>query len=483
MREGKLVKQSQIKIVNAPLRETVVMKAGRSGIVEAQMDLSIHEYRVFFKMLTMVDRDSTGEEMLRISVSDIIRECKLTNAGYHYDTLKKAALSLMGRQVSFPGLLDDKPYDFHVPIIDKAAAPRFESDDLHFLTRFHPDLLPYILDLKSEFLTIHKQYLNHLGSPYAIKLYMVLKHQSRQNHRFVKYTLPELRFILSIPDDSYKKYGNLKQRLNDWIDEINEFTDITIHAVGETKRKRLVQDVTFEVTHKHTPRLKKDPSLPSLAPAPLFEEPGQDELYDRVRVYQVTRGQFDNWVGLYGRDHVTLAIKIATRYLEIHGKIKKPVAYLDSVMRNQNLVELPEPAPKATVYTPPKTKELPPVNAELSFTPSIEDRRKAWDEKYVQLMTEACNLVLKESQNCYEFFDFIEELKSETSKNMTLGIGIRAFELMQLTPSTLYEGIRDVTGFVYTLKMDYFKRYQTHVWEEIKAEMAAEAQKLGKAFY
>ncbi|OZI05493.1 hypothetical protein BWI93_25185 [Siphonobacter sp. BAB-5385] len=471
---------TELKIVNAPLRETVVMKAGRAGIVEAQMNLSIHEYRVFFKMLTMVDRESTGKELLRISVSDIIQECHLTNAGYHYKTLKEAALSLMTRQIKFPGTLDGKPYTFYVSIIDKTAEPRFETDDLHFLTRFHPDLLPFILDLKSEFLTINRQYLNHLGSPYSIKLYMVLKHQSRQNHRFVTYTLEQLRFILSIPEDSYRKYGNLRQVLNNWVYEINEFTDITIHSVTETKRKRLVQDVTFEVSHKHNAHHRLEPILPETSRVPT--EDIKDELFEEIRNYKITRSQFDNWIQLYGREHVNFRIKVGLRYIK-QGMIRKPYFYMDSLMKNKELVEQDEVKPTVATYTLPRsvpaTEAMPSPTLPLT-SKNLKQQTDDLMEEYYERMNEACNNLLSVRENALDFLDYVEQLRKQTDKTIIVSMSIQNFDKERLTAETLYDYFKaSNSGMMYTFKLQYFKDRHSAIWNGIRTQLQSQADQLG----
>ncbi|WP_158242864.1 replication initiation protein [Siphonobacter sp. BAB-5405] len=239
------------EIRDTPIRKFVQIKAGKDGLVEAQSSFSINEYRVFFHLLTMLHKDDDEFALQRISIAEIIRDNGLHDAGTQYELLREAVFNLSHRTFSRIGEIDGKPYKITIPVLDKKAEPLLEDDKTHVLVRFHPDLKPYLLQLKSEYLSISMKFLNQLGSPYSIKLYMILKHRLRQQTAYPKYSVDELRFMLSVPKDSYKKYSEFKHRiLLRCMEEINRETDIRILDITEVKRQRIAQTVCFVLEGK-----------------------------------------------------------------------------------------------------------------------------------------------------------------------------------------------------------------------------------------
>ena len=89
--------------------------------------------------------------------------------------------------------------------------------------RFHPDLKPYLLQLKQQFTVLKLEYILALDSIYSIRIYELLKQFEKLGFRQME--LDELRWILEIPN-SYK-VSNIRIILDKAREEIALKTDIS----------------------------------------------------------------------------------------------------------------------------------------------------------------------------------------------------------------------------------------------------------------
>ncbi len=459
------------KVRNAPARQFVQIKAGKDGLVEAQSSFSINEYRVFFHLLTRLHREDDEFALQRISLAEIIRENGLRGSGLQYDLLREAVFNLTHRTFSRIGEIEGKPYHITIPVLDKKAEPLLEDDKTHILVRFHPDLKPYLLQLKSEYLSISTNYLNQLSSPYSIKLYMVLKHRLRQQTTYPKYSVDELRFMLAIPPDSYKYYSDFKHRvLLRCMEEINRETDIQILDIKEIKTQRITHTVCFVLKGK--PTLQHVGSDDPADFLPLEEDAvPEDPLFAKLKTFFVSRSIYQGWLDKYGMDQVKANLELGIAYLEQRNDIKNPVAYLAKIVANK----------QASSRKKVKAEILPVVHtiARPKAEDSLETARNALRTMYAHRINEMMIQTLKDGEESQHFIGFVEALHQQERIPVHLEIAITIFDKLRVTPATLADQLKDGSGMIQGLKLYYFQQIHPDKLKEIHTAFKPLAEGLG----
>ena len=115
-----------------------------------------------------------------------------------------------------------------------------ETADPHKITViFTPSGINFISDLVSNYTVYYFDNIKRLKSEYAIKIYELCKQHRSSQISVLKYTLEEFRYYLSIKENQYKIFADIKRYVIQKIEqEINEKTDISIQITPiKTKRK------------------------------------------------------------------------------------------------------------------------------------------------------------------------------------------------------------------------------------------------------
>lgn len=117
----------------------------------------------------------------------------------------------------------------------------------------HPELKPYILDIKQRYTKYFFKSITGLNSIYSMRLYELLKQYEFRNSR--SFNLEDLRFLLNITEGKYAKYTDFKKRvLLSSQKELQEKTDITFDF-EEIRERRKVVRIDFKILSQH----KQDP--------------------------------------------------------------------------------------------------------------------------------------------------------------------------------------------------------------------------------
>lgn len=113
----------------------------------------------------------------------------------------------------------------------------------------HPDLIPYLIDLKEKFTSFKLKNILYLNSSHAIKLYQILTQYKNIGEREIK--LDDLRSILGVSETkTYEQYGSIKRKILEISKrEINAKTDITF-SYKPIKQSRKVVAIKFKITQK-----------------------------------------------------------------------------------------------------------------------------------------------------------------------------------------------------------------------------------------
>ncbi len=255
-------------------RRNAVME---NALIEARYNLTVEEQRLVLTTIAMLDNveiASSGFPMLKIPVKLIIEATGIHEK--NYSQIKKALQRLMGRVITIE---DENGFEMY----QWFAKAKYKQGEGFIEVQFHPDLKPYLLELKERFTKIPLKQILQLRSKYAIRLYELLKRYKDTGFR-TDY-IPELREKLGVEKGEYERFFDFERRvLKPAIKEINEKTDL---KVSYTKKKtgRRITHIEFEIKSKEgdTTQTTKNPSenLDTQGPK---KQPNRDQpdLWDTV---------------------------------------------------------------------------------------------------------------------------------------------------------------------------------------------------------
>ncbi|AUD06103.1 replication initiation protein [Spirosoma pollinicola] len=241
------------------------MKAGRNGIIEATYRMDVVEFRVFFTMLTMISPDDVTFCEYELRVADIIRLFSLNRDGRSYETIKEAAERLVNKtMIIYHTKEDGNRYRTVIPFLTSASSQIGDVKMESIRVTFHPELKPFLLQLRSEYLEFDVRNLARVQSQYSIRLYMMLRHQMNLKKSSIRYTVERLREVFEIGDKDYPLYGNFKQKVlvRACID-LNTTTNIRIDKMEEERSNRKVVAVVFHMSSQDLPLADQDNAIPT----------------------------------------------------------------------------------------------------------------------------------------------------------------------------------------------------------------------------
>lgn len=273
-------------------------------LVEARYRFDIWETRVFAKMLTMIKPDDGDLQLYDIHVGDLLRDFNLQDAGDNYQAVKQAAKKLISRVIEIEKETPEGVKWYAVPLLAGAQGFKEARRGNYISVQFHPELKPYLLELKERYLQYDIRNLWGLTSVYSVRIYELLKQYERIGKR--NFTLEDLRLRLAVQPDEYKLYGHFKDKvvLKAQAD-LREFTDISF-SFDEHKEGRRVVAITFFI---HTNQGRGVP-VPSAAPAKktrqgrVVAEPVPDDLLQQARAWGVPEASLRALLKTHGAERV-----------------------------------------------------------------------------------------------------------------------------------------------------------------------------------
>jgi plasmid replication initiation protein len=219
-----------------------------NALIEARYNLTVEEQRLVLTTIAMLDNLETaksGFPMLKIPKKLIIETTGIHEKNYHQ--IKTALRRLMQRIIEIETIDEKGRKKF--TLYQWFAKAEYQEGDSYIQVQFHPDLKPYLLELKERFTKIPLKQVLQLRSKYAIRLYELLKRYEDTGFR-LDY-LPELRKKLGVEESEYKAFKDFEKRvLKPAVKEINEKTDLKISYIKK-KTGRKITHIEFEINSKN----------------------------------------------------------------------------------------------------------------------------------------------------------------------------------------------------------------------------------------
>lgn len=435
-------------------RTVARMKAGRNGIIEATYRMDIVEFRVFLTMLTMITPDDLVFCEYELRVADIIRVFGLNRDGRSYESIKEAAERLVNKtMVIYHTKEDGNRYRTVIPFLTSASSQLGDSKSESIRVTFHPELKPFLLRLRSEYLEFDVRNIAQLQSQYSIRLYMMLRHQMNLKKTSVTYTVERLREIFEILPSEYPLYGNFKQKvLARACNDLNAATNIRIERFEEERSNRKVVAVVFHMSSQEIP--VNQPVETSDKPAELMltksataakktrkvielddaaTEQVVDQLHRRVEQY-ISREAIQTWLHQVSEEQVRSAIEHTVAQLKKGVRIRNVGGYLHKMVNTSLPLSFEQPAespvaPKRQAATAQQQQQVAEearfaALTEAKFGRALQtlDQHAEWQETVIEYMRSGLfgrfyqeNLGLHENLKnpalCGPFFTIMERLE------------------------------------------------------------------------
>jgi plasmid replication initiation protein len=219
-------------------RNCLVTKS--NSLIEARYRLSVQEQRLLAIMVSDINPEDRDFKKYRYRISDILEWLDIEDKGY-YKKIREVTRRLLTRVVT----IHQGNTLFQTTWL--AGAKYYFKEGVIELS-FHPDLKPYLLQLKECFTKYALKNVLELKSKYAFRLYELLKQYQAIGTR--KFSLKELRELLGIEQEELKLWIDFKRRVLEISKrEINAKTDIKIDYKTE-KVGRKIKYIIFSIETK-----------------------------------------------------------------------------------------------------------------------------------------------------------------------------------------------------------------------------------------
>ena len=227
-----------------------------NDLIQAKYRVGIHEQRLLYAVLGAIRVDDKVFNKYTIDLKEIAQLHGLTSNNDLYKQLHRAAEELLvtvvdisiGKTVRKTTWLN---YVEYVP------------NEAQLKVTIHDELKPYLLQLKANFTQYNLAAVANFKNSYSIRFYELLK--MRQNmgkggQFYIEYALAELKKLLGIPNDEYKKFDHLKTRIIEpSLKEINTQTDLNIVQVDYIKKGRAIHSIKITAEPKKCKRPADSP--------------------------------------------------------------------------------------------------------------------------------------------------------------------------------------------------------------------------------
>ncbi len=316
---------------------TVQLIKKANELVESRYRFDIWETRVMAKMITMIHKNDADFKNYRIYLKDIQEEFGLEKNKDAYKRLKEGARRLMDRTVKIVFDTPEGKKELETKVI--VGVETLVQKKSFIDVTFHPNMRPFLLQLKSKFLMYDIKNILRIPSVHSIRIYELLKQYEKIGHR--TFTIEELKHILSI-EDQYKLYGHLKSRIIlKAKEDLKKHTDI-FFEFKEFKQGRAVHRIKFFIypntEEKEAPNTKQAKINPSSLDSPFLTE-----LVELTRNWGTSKNRLRKYTEKYSKDYILARVNSVAHNIKVKAQsgnsINNPAGYLHTIMEMEDWVD------------------------------------------------------------------------------------------------------------------------------------------------
>ena len=221
-----------------PRKTTQIVQSNR--LIEAQYRLNLQEKRLVLWLISQIHKDDLDFKKYEISVVEFAKMMEMCPDTQRKE-LKKITASLVTRLIQIE--CDDETKQLAWLSFAKWSGGKC-------FVEFHPELKPYLLQLKEQFTQISFADLMGFKGAYTARILEITAQYAAIGTRLT--TINELKGWCGIGDEEYQQYKHFKSRIiNPAKKEINEKTSYTIDY-KEIKYSRKVEKINWIISKKNT---------------------------------------------------------------------------------------------------------------------------------------------------------------------------------------------------------------------------------------
>ena len=221
-------------------KQEIVVQSNK--LVEAHYRLSLQEKRLILWLIKEIKREDTDFKKYKLNIVDFAEMMGL-NPKTQYKEMKLVTRALISRVIDIEDL-DTRATKQMAWLCYAHWEPKKGLCSLEF----HPELKPYLLQLKEQFTQIGFADFLGLSSVYSVRIFELLAQHESIKKRTT--TIDELRGWCGIQKNEYALYAHLKSRVIDRANkEINTKTEYEIDY-KEIKESRKVVAIEWTINKK-----------------------------------------------------------------------------------------------------------------------------------------------------------------------------------------------------------------------------------------
>lgn len=319
--------------------EQLVVKSNQ--LTEARYEFNIWETRVFTKMVTMIKKDDQEFKRYKIDIKDLIGFFGSVSNN-DYDRIKAVPRSLMKKIIEIPYIENGKKRLFMTPLVTSATKPIDDGEDenSYIELTFHPDIKPYLLELKGRFLKYDIGNVLRISSTHSVRIYELLKQYEKIGYRIIE--VAELKILLGV-QNKYNLYGHFKSRVIAQAQkDLKKNTDIYFEF-EEIKESRSVYAIKFliftntteETTGKKKQKHKGKKQRGTGNLFNLSKEPEHEVVKELINVgidYEKAIALIEQ----YGEANVLEELKFAQKELKSKSNVQSKTGFIISMIEKQS---------------------------------------------------------------------------------------------------------------------------------------------------
>ena len=359
-------------------------------LVEARYHFSLWETRVFTKLVSLIQPGDADFKKYKLQIKDLINFFGV-NDNDAYAKIKAVPDYLLKKVITIPYTDEQGEERFlKTGLIAQASIPKKKEGFIEL--SFHPDLKPYLLQLKQKFLSYDIRNVLKISSVYSIRIYELLKQYETIGQR--EFEIDTLKVILGI-SDKYKLYGHFKDRIIKKAQEdLKQHTDICF-TFTERKQGRRVAAIIFNIK-------KNTPADGEFVAEFQIRDTVQQEVENTLKDWGISKIQIQGYFKKYNGSYLVERIQYVLNQQELKQqkgeKIERLAAYFSSIVDNEQLVDYIEEEKKQKQQQKQKSKQT--QNARQLLKEELKAIKKVLSQREEKLV--------------YELFANNEELKKDT---------------------------------------------------------------------
>lgn len=174
-------------------------------LVEARYSLTIYEQRILLMMISLIEENDKDFKNYKIKISDFIDLVGL-KGGSAYTRIKSILRDFRKREV-----LIERENSKSFLVTGWISSAEYIDEKGEIKLAFDPNLKPYLLNVKREFLKLRLHTVISFKSSYTTRIYTLLKQHQKFGKR--SFSIDGLKEILGLGDDKYPVYADFKKNV------------------------------------------------------------------------------------------------------------------------------------------------------------------------------------------------------------------------------------------------------------------------------